>query len=667
MRCTFLVMGSFVLLRVIEIVFRYFSLGEPTDASLLFSRSINFDLLFIILATATWLPILFLINFLPQKIAYLLLRTLALLLVFANAGLTHYYLSTGSLLTGQVFSFSIADIANIVLGEWSISRIPAWLISLSSIGLGYWFLFHWEAESKKRTRRIGITSYLLLLIVAFFNTGHTFKEARYFNNYSKYAQGNCKITYLLRSCWASAKQKEEFQIITKEALKKQSNKYSRAHPEFTFIDPAYPFLHSTDTSNVLGPYFKITDSSPNLIIIISESLSSVLSGRNTKWGSLTPFTDSLMRSGLSWTNFFSNAQKSYGALPNILSSAPQGTNERGIINTEQEYPAHRKYPIHNGLLQLLGANGYTRNYYYGGWGYFDNVGYYLKEQGIDNFVSEDAFDKSKYKKMQAMPGQVAWGYNDKQLYQQALDLFSKHTAKEPYLSVFQTISCHSPYDLAEAAYFERDYLIKKLDSLKISPKILEELDAHSIACTFFADDALRDFFEAMKGKSGFENTIFIITGDHSLGLQNDDDPLRNFHIPLIIWSPLISRTADFKGLCSHVDILPTLTNLLASQKHFLKPASNAWIGRGLDTSTVFRSHNAFPLSLYAMDLPSYVYKDCVIQGESVYRIKEFGKWELIKEQNLSDSLIRISNTFRYLNNFVCSQDRIQREPMSSKP
>ena len=56
-----------------------------------------------------------LINLISTKYSSIIIRILALVLVFINTGLTQYFLSTGSLLTGQVFSFSILDISNIVL------------------------------------------------------------------------------------------------------------------------------------------------------------------------------------------------------------------------------------------------------------------------------------------------------------------------------------------------------------------------------------------------------------------------------------------------------------------------------------------------------------------------------------------------------------------------
>ena len=85
--------------------------------------------------------------------------------------------------------------------------------------------------------------------------------------------------------YEAEKQRQNYSLINPDEEKKQALYYSKLNTKFQFLDPAYPFLHTLDTSNVLGPYFKTMDRNPNIVFIISESLSSVLSGTKTKWGS----------------------------------------------------------------------------------------------------------------------------------------------------------------------------------------------------------------------------------------------------------------------------------------------------------------------------------------------------------------------------------------------
>jgi uncharacterized sulfatase len=653
--CLFFV---FFIVRVLEYTFVTYNKISSISADLFFSKSLNFDVLVILLFSLTLLLPLFLISVFSFKLYSFSIKLLGTILVFINLALTQYFLTNNTLLTAQLFEFSFTDIKDIVFNEFSFNRLVFWIAVVLIMCLTVFVLFIKVFRFQKKTNSILLILYSALSIIALFNVKHTFKELKYFDSNYNYLLGNSKISYFIESYFRLKEKKADFNFFSKADLERNIFNYMSVRENFSFSDKEFPFSHNENYKNVLGNYFIKTNKKPNVVIIISESLSASTSGNHSLFGSLTPFTDSLMMSGLSWDYFFSNANRSFGALPNILASAPPSTNERGFINTKIEYPNHKKYPEHNTIINLLKQNGYITNYYYGGWGYFDNVGYYLKEKNIDNFICEENFNQLKYKKNNQSSTNQVWGYNDKELFKQAMDLFEKHTSHKPFLSVYQTISCHSPYNLSEKSYYEDNYLNKKLSSLGISNSVFQKIEKNIVSSIFFADDALKLFFNEFKSKPEFDNTIFIITGDHSFGLTSDNNAFKNFWVPLIVYSPLLTKKMVFKGVCSHVDILPSLLALLQENYGLSFPKEKQWIGSGLDTSKTFNAKNFFPLNLTAMDMPNFIAGNQTLFGKDVFTFDSTLTIFKTTNKNLYSKTMQSINSFSYLNSYVCIKNKI---------
>jgi phosphoglycerol transferase MdoB-like AlkP superfamily enzyme len=77
---------------------------------------------------------------------------------------------------------------------------------------------------------------------------------------------------------------------------------------------------------------------------------------------------------------------------------------------------------------------------------------------------------------------------------------------------------------------------------------------------------LGQFFEKIKSLGGFDNTLFVITGDHGFGsgeLITDIDLVR-FHVPLLFIGKdiqsLFGKTNETVG--SQVDIVPTVIGMM---------------------------------------------------------------------------------------------------------
>jgi uncharacterized sulfatase len=254
----------------------------------------------------------------------------------------------------------------------------------------------------------------------------------------------------------------------------------------------------------------------------------------------------------------SNAEKTYGALPNILSSLPSTLNKRGFINLINE--ENHKYPEYRSLIDILNTNGYYTEYYYGGWGGFDNILTWVKNSHFRTYYEQQSFDsifQTNLKEKQDENDHV-WGFDDSVLFEQSLQNLDNHS-KAPFFKLIQTLSYHSPFNLASSKYFDRDYLNSRLAKLGYNLEQIKEITDNEVSVILFADDAIKQFMERFKEYDAFENTIFIITGDHAMQGGLIINPIDNYQIPLIIYSPLLNGKAEFNSVSSHNDITPTLT------------------------------------------------------------------------------------------------------------
>ncbi len=63
------------------------------------------------------------------------------------------------------------------------------------------------------------------------------------------------------------------------------------------------------------------------------------------------------------------------------------------------------------------------------------------------------------------------------------------------------------------------------------------------ASILFADDAIKGFINSYTKRADFNNTIFLITGDHRMPEIPMVSKIDRYHVPLLIYSPLLKRNS----------------------------------------------------------------------------------------------------------------------------
>ena len=321
------------------------------------------------------------------------------------------------------------------------------------------------------------------------------------------------------------------------------------------LNTPFTILHSLDENKLISySYFDKSkldsiyqtthifdkkDSKPNVIILIMESYSKEFIGfYNNGYGN-TPFLDSLMNNSLVFTNAYANGLKSIEALPAITASIPSLMDDPFITSNYAQNSFES-------IASLLNKEDYYTSFYHGG--YKGTMGFYsyCKKAGFSDYFGLEEYDNIN-------DFDNSWGIYDKPFFKYFAE--NVNTKGEPFFSTFFSLSSHPPYTLPN------DYL-KEFDSVnKIG--IRETI--------LYSDFSMKNFFNNIENKTWFNNTIFIITADHT-SAENFDNKYNNkigrYTIPLIIYSPDGSYKGINNNVVQQIDIMPTVLEIIGYNKPF---------------------------------------------------------------------------------------------------
>ncbi len=372
----------------------------------------------------------------------------------------------------------------------------------------------------------------------------------------------------------------------------------------------YPLIKSQRIENVLGAFFELKEEKPNVVFLIVEGLGRDFVGEGAEYGGFTPFLDSLSTKSLYWENCLSNTGRTFGVLPSLLGSLPFGKS--GFMELD-------KYPNKLTLFSILKNNGYHTSFYQGTNSSFDGVDRFLLSENVDFVLDKSGFG-NKYKMQAEDNAGSSWGYPDKELFKKSMSLPRK---EQPRMEAYMTISNHEPFIPPQQEFFEKQVkqiLANGTFDSKIE-KVIKKND-NVFATLLYTDSALKYVMEEYKQQPGYDNTIFIITGDHRLIPIPQRNNISRFHVPLIIHSPLLKTTRKMSSVSSHFDVTPTLLALLDGQYEMKMPKKVAWMGEALDVEEKFRAIKNIPLMRNKNELKEYVSADKVFSDGAIYELDE---------------------------------------------
>lgn len=406
-------------------------------------------------------------------------------------------------------------------------------------------------------------------------------------------------------------------------FKSNQDNFISDHPELTkllsdnedftanteMIDKNFPFWRKENTPDFLGSYMHKSEKVPNLVFLVMEGFGHAYTSPKGYIGNFTPYLDSLSSKGLYWENSLSSAGRTFGALPSLTGSLPFGKN--GFLEIE-------KTPENFNLYNILKANGFETGFYYGGHVSFDRYREFLEYSGVDHIVDESSFS-SPYRKLPANNGE-SWGYEDQAVLSKMQQ--QQKPQNQPYLNIILTLSTHNPFLINNKDYYEKLYN-QRLNSGILTKEQKKWAAAHKnqLISVLNADDAMKGFFENYSKRPDFKNTIFVITGDHSMPEITLESKIDRFHVPLLIYSPLLKESKRFYKTVSHFDIAPSILAYYRNNYQINTPSTVTWVGRGFSADSEI-SKTGIPMMQSKNQLIDFVSEKYYIHDGQLFTLKD---------------------------------------------
>ncbi|WP_294496075.1 LTA synthase family protein [uncultured Ruminobacter sp.] len=268
-----------------------------------------------------------------------------------------------------------------------------------------------------------------------------------------------------------------------------------------------------------------TGARKNIVIILEESLGAQFVGYLGGSG-LTPNLDRIYGEGYGFTNMFATGVRSVRGIEAVTSGFTP------TVNTSTVKREKTQKNFFN-LASVLKNEGYQNSFIYGGESHFDNMRSFFLGNGYTKIIDINNYDNPIFT--------GSWGVSDEDLFNKALETFDEmHRQQQPFYSLVFTSSNHDPYEIKESFSHNvrnRETAIK------------------------YADYALGKFYDEIKTKPYFNDTIFLVIADHDARAWGSElVPVNHFHIPAVLFGAGIEHKTE-SHVVSQIDIPKTLMSL----------------------------------------------------------------------------------------------------------
>lgn len=307
------------------------------------------------------------------------------------------------------------------------------------------------------------------------------------------------------------------------------------------------YYSETEASAIFTPIHRPVETASfrkeNVVIIIMESFSREFFRTFNKdleggtYQGYTPFLDSLIQHSKTFEYAFADGRKSIDALPAVMSGIPN----MGIQYVLSPFSGNKI----NSLASLLKDKGYHSAFFHGAPNGSMGFESFMSMAGVDEY-----YGMTEYGNDDDYDGW--WGIWDHK--------FLPYTAEKingfdkPFVSVIFSLTSHHPFSVP-AEY---------KDKFKGGPVKLQR-------CIQYGDFSLKQFFAKASKMPWYENTLFVITADHTSLSQYKEYKSNSglYAVPVIFFKPDHSLKGMDQKIIHHVDIMPTILDYLNYDKEYL--------------------------------------------------------------------------------------------------
>jgi len=316
-------------------------------------------------------------------------------------------------------------------------------------------------------------------------------------------------------------------------------------------------------------------SKPNVVVIILESFGTEHIGfynhdlEGGTYQGFTPNLDSILARSVTFEHSFAAGRKSIDAMPSALSSIPMliepyittpySTNSVSSIADVLDYYGYHSAFFHGAPNGSMGFQAYARS------AKFDEY-YGMNEYHADPHTDNRAFDGT-------------WAIWDEEFLQYYCHKMSQ--LREPFCTAVFTASSHHPFRVPSR--YEG-----------VFPEGPEKL----CRCIAYSDYALGKFFREAARQPWFDNTLFVITADHTNQSYHPEYANNEglFRVPIAFYMPSkLKPRYDHTQMVSQTDIMPSVLDFLGVEETYFAFGQNVLTANKRDNYAVCFNYPNFQI------------------------------------------------------------------------
>ena len=560
-----------------------------------------------------------------EKLVTTIYLLLIIILMMIHVAVLQYFFNQHKLLDALLFGYSFEEMfftvttANVSIFGTVITILTAIIVFLIA--------FHYIKNINK-TRALKVFTIAMLPIAL----ALCFVPTTIYNEYTWN-----KSFYLYKEIFKYKTTEKKFcHEITNEDVAD----FQALYPERKFVSTEYPLLHEFEITDSLGCYFDEFDGKPNVVILIVEGLNDDFvhdyHGLN-----LMPNLRNLIDESLYWDHCFTLGERSFAVVPSLLGSLPYG--EIGFTLLD-------KLPRHITLTSVFEADGYQTDFFYGQGSWFHKKNIFFNKNNID-LIFDNTDYSEKYSKIIVGKDKFFWGYDDGSMFGQSLEVIDTLSGS-PRFDVYFTGSTHSPFRIPDQEKYDQRLMTMSEGVEKSADRKFVKYFNEYLRTLVYFDDALAEFMDAYSQRADYQNTIFVITGDHPMMEVPPKNTLKRYHVPFVVYSPKLKTSARFDNTVSHLDFFETMMAFMEKYGVEHQEVSSALGGN------MFGNGNNIAFMDEPRNVNDFFSDGYFISGEYLYEVDKDFNLKKVNDKDKYNELRRRLDAFNKVSQYTSLENRI---------
>ncbi|MFK3958457.1 LTA synthase family protein [Guptibacillus hwajinpoensis] len=312
----------------------------------------------------------------------------------------------------------------------------------------------------------------------------------------------------------------------------------------------------------------------NIILVSLESTQSFVVNEEVDGEEITPFLNDLIDESYYFPNFYhQTAQGKTSDSEFILENSLYGLPSGAVFFTHSgnEY---------NASPEILSEDGYYNAVFHA-----NNKSFWNRDVMYDSLKYDKFYDINDF--TVTPDNSIGWGLKDEYFFDQSIKYLE--TLPEPYYAKYITLTNHFPFTLES----EDEYIPEWTSDDGTVNRFFTTVR--------YQDEALKKFFERMKEEGLYEDSIFVMYGDHYGISENHNKAMGEFlgkeitpfestelqKVPLVVHIPgQEGEVMDQVG--GQIDLKPTIMHLLGIDTKDMIKFGNDLFAKEQDNFTILR-------------------------------------------------------------------------------